>query len=166
MPKGIFYRSPKFIKKYCNPPSQKGEKRSKDFKKKVSKTCKKAGVGKWMKGKKFSIEIRKKISKEHKGNKHWNWQGGISKENERIRKSLEFKLWREAIFERDNYTCWICGEKGGRLHSHHIFSFAEYPELRFAINNGITLCKKCHKIYTKFGGGRPFKKNGKKPDIL
>lgn len=79
------------------------------------------------------------------GDKHPNWQGGITPENLRIRRCREYKLWRTAVFERDNYTCVFCGIRGGYLEADHIKSFAHYPELRLAIDNGRTLCKKCHR---------------------
>lgn len=52
--------------------------------------------------------------------------------------------WREDIFKRDNYTCRICGVYGGKLNAHHIRPWREYPDLRFNIDNGITVCKGCH----------------------
>jgi len=74
------------------------------------------------------------------------WKGGVSPENEKQRKSIQFRLWREAVFARDNWTCQECGKRcNEELHPHHIKSFAEYPELRFALDNGITLCKQCHR---------------------
>lgn len=63
------------------------------------------------------------------------------------RKRTEFRLWREAVFARDNWTCQKCGSRGDSLHPHHIRNFAEYPELRFAIDNGITLCVKDHRTF-------------------
>lgn len=63
----------------------------------------------------------------------------------RDRSSKEYKQWRKAIFERDNYTCTMCGERGGRLNAHHILSWIKYPEHRYNVNNGITLCESCHK---------------------
>lgn len=82
------------------------------------------------------------------GEKNRHWKGGITPINEKIRKSIEYRLWRECIFKRDNYTCTCCKEKekvSGRLEAHHIKPFAQFPELRFAIDNGQTLCKECHK---------------------
>ena len=78
------------------------------------------------------------------GENHWNWRGGVTLENHQVRQSIEYRLWREAVFARDGFTCQDCEEQGGNLHAHHIKQFAIYPELRFAIDNGTTLCKKCH----------------------
>lgn len=64
--------------------------------------------------------------------------------NQRIRKSTEYRLWRKAVFERNKYACVWCLEVGGRLNADHIKPFAYYPELRFAIDNGRTLCNSCH----------------------
>ena len=64
-------------------------------------------VGKIMKnkGRPLSKEHRLKLS----GKNASNWQGGITKENELFRKRVEFRLWREAIYARDNWTCQECG---------------------------------------------------------
>lgn len=59
------------------------------------------------------------------------------------RHSKEANKWREDIFKRDNYTCVECG-KQGRIQAHHIKPWADYPELRLDIDNGITLCIDCH----------------------
>lgn len=80
------------------------------------------------------------------GPKNNFWKGGITPLNDRIRKSIEYRIWREAVFARDNWTCQECGIRGGTdLHADHIKMFAFHPELRFAIDNGRTLCIKCHK---------------------
>ncbi len=99
-------------------------------------------------GKKHSIESRIKISVNGaRGDKNINWKGGVTKESETIRKSVEYKLWREAVFQRDNFTCQECGEKesvSGKLNAHHVKPFSLFPELRLAIDNGKTLCYECH----------------------
>jgi len=109
---------------------------------------------------KHSVEYRRKMSLSQKGKKSHFWKGGITPLNEKIRKSLEYKLWREAVFTRDNYTCIWCGGRGGELNADHIKPFSLFPELRFAIDNGRTLCKPCH-LKTDTWGGRS-KGRGKK----
>ena len=52
--------------------------------------------------------------------------------------------WRTKVFERDNYTCQICGVKNCFLTAHHIKSRAKFPKLRYNVSNGITLCELCH----------------------
>jgi hypothetical protein len=105
----------------------------------------------WLKGKHHTIETRKKMSEIRSGKLGSNWRGGITPINNTIRKSLEYKLWRTAVFERDKYTCRFCLQRGGKLQADHIKPFATYPELRFAIDNGRTLCVDCHKTTETYG---------------
>lgn len=79
------------------------------------------------------------------GNKNPAWKGGVTPENEIARKSNLYKLWQKTIFIKDNYTCQTCFKRGGNLNAHHIKPFAIYIDLRFALDNGITLCEECHK---------------------
>lgn len=74
-----------------------------------------------------------------------NWKGGLTKLADKIRKSESYKQWRKTVFERDGYTCVWCNQIGGELNADHIRSFANFPESRFDINNGRTLCVPCHK---------------------
>jgi len=100
-----------------------------------------------------SEEWRKNISLAKRGKKNPQWKGGVTPELESIRRTAEYKLWRKAVFERDNYTCIWGGEShGSRLNADHIKPFAHYPELRFAIDNGRTLCEKCHATTDTWGG--------------
>jgi len=93
------------------------------------------------------IKKRNSMIGKNKGEKSWNWKGGITPKNKLIRRSLEFKLWRESVFKRDNFTCQKCKQNGGILHPHHILNFAQHEDLRFAIDNGITLCESCHHLF-------------------
>ncbi len=105
-----------------------------------------------LKGRKASLETRKKMSLIRSGSKSYLWKGGITKENQKIRTNIEFRLWRESVFARDGWTCQKYKIKGGILHAHHIKNFAQYTELRFAIDNGITLSKRAHKeFHLKYG---------------
>lgn len=98
------------------------------------------------------IEIRRKIGSKLMGSNNGAWKGGIYPMHKMIRESLEYKDWRKMVFQRDYYRCQICGI-GDNLHAHHVKPFNNNRELRFDINNGQTLCDKCHKItHSKFGG--------------
>ena len=83
--------------------------------------------------------------------KHIAQDNGISTENEKLRKSKQYKEWRQSVFERDDYTCQLCAKRGGMLHADHIKPFAYCPDDRFDINNGRTLCIKCHRDTPKIG---------------
>ena len=109
---------------------------------------------KWLKGCFDREAIRencrimgKKRTQDQRGPKNPAWKGEKSKSKDRrLRDSIELREWRERIFQLDNYICQMCGQKGGSLEAHHIKGWAKYPELRFRIDNGITLCKRDHKF--------------------
>lgn len=79
------------------------------------------------------------------------WRGGRTDEAKLAKSSAEYRQWREAVFRRDWYTCQICGEYGGKLHADHIKRFSAFPELRFEVSNGRTLCVACHKQTPTYG---------------
>jgi len=81
-----------------------------------------------------------------RGERHWNWKGGISREYKEGYWSLEYKLWRMKVFERDNWICQFCGIRGIYITPHHIKGWQQYPKLRFDVNNGVTLCEDCHSL--------------------
>lgn len=99
----------------------------------------------------FIVKHSDKLRSKFLGENNPRWKGGITPKNEIIRHSSEMKNWRKQVFERDNYTCQCCGDnKGGNLRAHHVLNFSEYLDLRFDINNGITLCSDCHDFH-KYG---------------
>ena len=87
----------------------------------------------------------------HKGSKCNFWKGGITEKNLLIRESIQYKLWREKIFMRDDYTCQFCDIRGGKLNADHIRPFSLFPELRFELSNGRTLCVECHRKTNTYG---------------
>jgi len=137
------------------PPSHFGRKRTIETRIKMSEIRKKIGSP-WLIGKPRSESSRRKSSDSQKGEKGNNWRGGVTSVHEKIRNSLEYKLWRTAVFERDNYTCVWCGLRNIKglkliLQADHIKPFSLFPELRFAIDNGRTLCFECHKKTDTYG---------------
>ncbi len=126
--------------------SRKGYRHSEDTRKKIGSQNSIA-----LKGKKLTKTHIRNISNAHKNRRELNhlWKGGITSKNQKIRGSLEIRLWRKAVFERDNFTCQKTKQRGGELVAHHINNFSDFPELRTSIGNGITLSKKSHREFHK-----------------
>ena len=117
----------------------KGKKHSEESKKRISES--RTGIPAWNKG----------IESLRKGKKSNLWKGGITPSNHVIRTSMKYKQWRRNIFERDDYTCQNCKKHGGNLNADHIKPFALFPELRFDIDNGRTMCIPCHRDTDTYG---------------
>ena len=158
-------RNPKLSKRqkgkknpmYGKIPHNKGKPHSKKTKEKISNYWKKYYANDGIaptKGKrwKLSEKTRKEMRQSRLGEKGYNWKGGITSENHRIRNGFNIRFWREKVFKRDNYTCQKTKIRGGILRCHHIKTFADYPESRFDIDNGITLSDKIHKEFHKIYG--------------
>jgi len=127
-------------------PRKKGEwKPSKETKLKMSRSK----LGK-------SISSKGKPRYSTRGANHYNWKGGVSREYDRVRGKLEWKMWREKVFIRDDYACQKCGKTGCELHPHHLIQVKDLigkdEGMIYEVDNGITLCKECHrKIHRKRG---------------
>lgn len=84
------------------------------------------------------------------GKNNGGWIDGRKPINNIIRGSLEYKLWQDSVFNLGFNCCKKCGERRvSLLVAHHILNFAQYPELRFALDNGVTFCRPCHKEFHK-----------------
>ena len=152
-------------------PTNKGKKMPQELKEKIKHLLFKKGHIPWNNGMKMSEEhcknlsiaskgIRKNPKGEFKkgnipywsiGENHYNWQGGATKYYKNTYRCKEYIQWRKSVFERDNYTCQFCGDRGGKLHSDHIKSFIYHQDLRYDISNGRTLCVPCHKKTPTYG---------------
>ena len=150
--KGI-YPSVAARQKMCK--AQKGRRHSAATKQKMSENSGMKGkkhsdasknkMREYAKGKHASEATRRKQSKIMKEIRASKGLLPGARERHRIRGQIEIRLWREAVFARDNWTCQYCGNRCLELNAHHIKSFAKYPKLRTSIENGIAMCKKCHK---------------------
>jgi hypothetical protein len=99
------------------------------------------------------LRTREKLRAANLGAKRWNWKGGITPDRVRLRISLDMKLARESCFERDDYTCRSCAQRGGKLNAHHIWPFQRFPEWKYEVWNLLTLCKRCHDAFHNAAGG-------------
>lgn len=109
--------------------------------------CKSCAVSVWRSGRPLSLEHRKSVAKSsifQVGKNNPNWKGGITPETIRLRASPEARRWRRDVLKKDDYTCQDCGVVEVQMTAHHISSWAKYPQLRFDVENGITLCADCH----------------------
>jgi len=107
------------------------------------KTAFKIGNVAWNKGKRFP---------ELSGPNSPAWKGGATEAGKLIRNSADYRDWRTAVFQRDNYTCVDCGDdRGGNLEADHIKPFSLFPALRLDVSNGRTLCQDCHRKTETYG---------------
>ena len=94
------------------------------------------------------LENIRRASKIHglsiRGKNAPNWKGGVSRKNHR-RENIKYREWRKAVYRRDFWTCQDCREKQKHPIAHHLKGWNEYPNLRYMVENGITLCRGCHK---------------------
>ena len=80
---------------------------------------------------------------------HPRWLGGKTSENQLNRGTLEYNAWRINVYKKDFFTCQKCGEIGKNLNAHHINNWAKFTDERYLVDNGITLCRECHKSLHK-----------------
>lgn len=116
---------------------------------KKSASLKAVGAGKWRKG--MEPWNKGRANPHSTGPKNPNWKGGITVKTRGLRWSAQYARWRTKVFERDDYICRFCGQRGGRLNADHIKPLLHHPELIFDLNNGRTLCENCHKQTDTYG---------------
>lgn len=115
-------------------------------------------ISKTLKGIVRSYETKIKIRNAQCGEKSVHWKGGRKGLLYALRNSFYYKIWRESVFKRDNYTCQKCGLKSCWIEAHHKIYFSKILddnniknieqalkcEALWNIDNGITLCEDCH----------------------
>lgn len=110
----------------------------------MCRICSTSATGKKRIGKKWEESRREKIMKwkrdnpSPKGPAHPRWKGGVS------HGGTDYVNWAKSVYRRDEWRCQMCKSKGKKLHAHHIYTYASFPEKRLELDNGITLCFECH----------------------
>lgn len=90
-------------------------------------------------------EVKRRISETHTGPNHYRWSTNREEVRQDRRSDGEYKQWRKNVYKRDEYKCKIANlDCSGKIEAHHILSWKEFKELRYEINNGITLCRAHH----------------------
>lgn len=103
---------------------------------------------------------RKCWNKSNRQENHYAWNPELTQKDRLTRRHFpETREWRTAVFERDSYTCQVCQQLGNKLVAHHLNGWDKHPNQRFDINNGVTLCQKCHKQFHSVYGNKKNTKN-------
>lgn len=147
-PKGEFKKGCVSIFKGKHHTLESRKKMSESAKKKFFSEEHRKNLGKHMKGNKnllgfkHSEETKKKIGLAELGEKNSRYKidrSELSKKEDK--RTYAYADWRNQVYKRDNWKCRLTSsECCGRIEAHHIFNWADYPELRYIISNGITLC--------------------------
>ena len=117
-----------------------------------------------------TLEAREKLRKNHLKEKSPFWKGGRCNLVDKIKGSYQYRLWRKAVFQRDNWTCRHCNKRSKKgdkieIHPHHIISFSLILDKEciktieqalkckqlWDVSNGLTLCLECHKKTDSYG---------------
>ncbi len=124
--------------------SRKGSRQTLESRLKMSKAKKGLMLGNTNGFKKGHTPWNKGLNWEGiSGENHWNWKGGVPQRYEG--KSTKVREWAKSIYKRDFFTCQFCGKHCATdIQAHHIDAWAENKGKRFDVNNGLTLCFKCH----------------------
>lgn len=87
---------------------------------------------------------------------HPNWNPDLTAEDRKsTRDDADYWRWQQGVYKRDRYTCQCCGDpKPNKINAHHLYSYTEYPSLRYDLDNGVAVCEICHiAFHKKYGYG-------------
>ena len=131
-----------------------------------SERAKQAGSGTWMegrsalpqtraglaRGRELSYEERygdraeeERAKRRETNRRRWDGVPRSPHARDKHNGDWQYAEWRQAVFLRDKFTCRRCEGVGGKLNAHHIKRWATHPELRYRVDNGLTLCESCHR---------------------
>ncbi|PRT35304.1 helix-turn-helix domain-containing protein [Bacillus wiedmannii] len=99
----------------------------------------------------FELPYENEFAVTHPNKPH---DGQLS-ELERVSRRLivGYGNWVESVKERDNYTCTVCSSNK-EIVAHHLNSYDVFEEERTDLENGLTLCNKCHlDFHSEYGFG-------------
>lgn len=99
----------------------------------------------------MSMTTRFKLRMANLGPKNHNWEGGKTNKRKALQNNFLYRSWRKRVYERDDYTCQICGIRGGELNADHIMPVCIKQSRIYDITNGRTLCHDCHTKTDTFG---------------
>lgn len=166
MSTGVYQRSEEHCRKIglSNSKALRGRKLSEQHKKHISEALERLErKGHWFgkdlstehktrislskKGKKQSEEHRRKNSLSKSGERHYRWIPDRTQLVKSTKKHLDsrYRDWSRAVKNRDDWKCRMKNSHcSGRLEAHHILRWANYPDLRYSLENGIALCHYHH----------------------
>ena len=88
------------------------------------------------------------------GENHPRYNPNLTDEERFNKRGHEHIMWSQQVLSDDNYTCQICNQLRGNLNAHHLNGWNAFPEQRFDLDNGVTLCTDCHKeFHSEYGYG-------------
>src|SRR5262249_49754783 len=106
------------------------------------------GKAPWNKGKRYHAgwkhtpETKKHLGELKAGARNPRWKGGVTAYGVHIRRGVKALI--PEVLKRYDYTCRLCGQRGGLLTMHHVLPIWARPELALAVNNLVPLCEECH----------------------
>ena len=116
---------------------------------------------------KLRAKLFNKPRLDNRGPLHPFWKGGITPLRTQIYHTFEYRQWLSDILKRDDFTCVLCGVRGGDLAADHYpkafsqilqeYNIKSIPDAiacfeLWNLNNGRTLCKPCHFKTDNYGG--------------
>ena len=93
--------------------------------------------------------------KQRSGERHHGYNPNLTNEERVKSRDMLYgenkTLWRSKVHRKHRWMCVICGSKEDIV-AHHLDSYANHPDKRTDVNNGVTLCDKHHKDFHRVFG--------------